>query len=72
MAIPRGSNIRNRTMTRPNERGFRAVARFMEDGKNSAACSESVSTPRSRNFMAAGPQKEPLSVPSPPTMAIAS
>jgi len=33
LAIPLGSNIKNRTITKPKVNGFREVARFMLDGR---------------------------------------
>ena len=70
-AIPLGSNMRKSTMTSPKVKGFNAVARFIVDGRYWPAVSARVSTFRSRNLMATGPQKDPFKVPSPPTMAMA-
>jgi hypothetical protein len=65
LAIPLGSNIKNRTITRPKEKGFKAVARFQSDGNIWPACSARVSTWSSSAMIAVGPQKDPLSVPRP-------
>ena len=65
LASPLGSNIKNRTITRPKESGFKAVARFQSDGRIWPACSARVSTWSSSVIIAAGPQNDPVYGPYP-------